>query len=118
MAATRHSRVPAVSSHGAVRRGPRVSVRVDDGMVTLVVSGDMDALAAALFVAELRQLSAICVGTLTVDLTACDEISTAVLGALEAVHAACGSGRCRLAVLARHPDITTALRRAGIPRPV
>lgn len=111
MVATRRPLTYAVRSRGV----PRVSVRVDDGMVVLAVSGNMDAVTAAAFVEELRELSAVCVGTLTVDLLACNEITTTVLGVLERVHATGDSGRCRLAVLARHPEITTALRRAGIP---
>jgi anti-anti-sigma regulatory factor len=111
MAVARQRVTRAVRSRGVAR----VSVRVDDGMVVVAVSGNMDAVTAAAFAVELCELSAVCVGTLTVDLLACNEITTAVLGVLERVHAAGGDGRCRLVVVARHPEITAALRRAGIP---
>jgi hypothetical protein len=114
MAVTRPSLRHVVRPRGV----SRVSVRVDDGMVVLAVSGNMDAVTAAAFAVELCELSAVCVGTLTVDLPACNEITTVVLGVSEGVHAASGSGRCRLTVLARHPEIATALRRAGIPEPI
>jgi anti-anti-sigma regulatory factor len=113
LAVTRRPLARAVRS----RDVGRMSVRVDDGMVVVTVSGNMDAVAAAAFAVQLRELSAVCVGTLKVDLLACNEITTVVLGVLERVHADSGSGRCRLAVVARHPEIATALKRAGIPEP-
>jgi anti-anti-sigma regulatory factor len=93
---------------------PRVSVLVGDATVSLTVTGNMDGRAAAMFRGELLELCEICVGELTVDLSACTEISTAVLAALELAQQTGRRGRCRLTVIARHPEITLPLNRAGV----
>jgi anti-anti-sigma regulatory factor len=95
-------------------RASRVLVRVGDGAVSLVVTGNMDSRTAAGFRAELLELGEICTGALTVDLSACSEVSTAVLAALELAQDTARCGRYRLRVIAGHPEITLALSRAGI----
>lgn len=89
-------------------------MRVDDGNVTVTVVGNLDAANALGFLAELRDLCEVCVGDLVVDLVGCSEITTSVLSGLEAAHDACLRARCRLSVRSGHPDIVTALDRAGI----
>lgn len=106
---------PAWARVGHHLRTSKTSVRVGDGAVTIAVTSNLDARNAAAFLAELRELSEVCVGELVVDLTNCTEITTAVLSGLEATHDACRRARCRLVVRVARPDIATALSRAGIP---
>lgn len=96
-----------------VTSGRGLSVRVDDGAVVLAVAGNLDAATAAGFRAELLDLCDVCVGELTVDLSACTEITTAVVAVLETARQRCV--RCRLSVVCGHPEITSVLARVGIP---
>jgi hypothetical protein len=91
-----------------------LTVRVDDGVVVLTVTGNPDPRGAAALRAELFGLCAVCVGELTVDLLACNEISTAVLAVLEIANARAEAGRYRLTVRCRHPEIVPVLVRSGI----
>jgi anti-anti-sigma regulatory factor len=96
-----------------VTSGRGLSVRVDDGAVVLAVAGNLDAATAAGFRTELLDLCDVCVGELTVDLSACTEITTAVVAVLETARQRCV--RCRLSVVCGHPEITSVLARVGIP---
>ncbi|MEU3648863.1 STAS domain-containing protein [Lentzea sp. NPDC034063] len=113
--ATPSGPVPPRTRSGAP--GLTISVRVDDGVVLLVVAGPIDAETVAGLRTELLELCVVCPGVLVVDLSAYTAPSDTLLQILqEAQKRSSQRGRCRLLVFAEHPDLAHALDTAGVVR--
>lgn len=92
----------------------QVRLQVEDGLVTIAVSGVLDAHAAAMTRDELLAVCGLA-KAVTIDLRAvCELRSDARLEAfLDEVRSHCELTRCRLRVIATHPQVLQVLRSWG-----
>lgn len=93
-----------------------ITVHVNDSVVVVGMSGQLDATTAAACREELLGLCDVCVGTLIIEITDSSGLSAAAESLLRAAHWHCLHGRCQIEVSAENPDVLAALALAGLPR--
>jgi anti-anti-sigma regulatory factor len=93
----------------------RLTVLVADGIIELVVAGELDTAQGRQFRIELLDACQLCVGTVIVNLRACTVLGATALRAVrDGQRATLGSSRCGLRVVCDDERFEPALREAGV----
>ncbi|QNE21415.1 hypothetical protein F1D05_30195 [Kribbella qitaiheensis] len=94
----------------------QVRVEVADGYVRVVVTGPLDADAAATAREMLLETGELRVRAIVLDLDLVDRLDDrqALIHLLDLAERRCWSARCGLQVTAKHPDVVEALAAAGL----